>query len=113
LGIEMNKRIKVTAGCLLALVAYLGGYAYFRLAGDLVHFQNRGLPQGHEVKAPTDPWTDISTGMATDSGSAPLKAIAAGQKAKPKILNGVFWPLRKMEAACWNGAEKGNAQPAH
>ena len=83
---------------ILCFAACIGAYVYARLTHHVVHLQNRagGTPT---VVAVSDPWDGLLMDMAKDRPLA--KAHARGQKTFPTVLNSVFWPLRKAEAACW------------
>ena len=104
---KMTKnRKRVLLGCLITLAVYCGSYAYFRVTGGLIHVRNRSHPtRGHEVKAPNDEWIDVLSGMADNLDSALVKVYAAEEKIRPKILDVVFYPLRKCEATWWNLTE--------
>ena len=96
----MKKTAKVAVICVSLFICYIAGYAYFRLSGDIVYFQNKAEISGPEVKAPIDPWMEINSQMANDSDSNFYKIIAFAGRAKPPVLNTVFWPLRRLESAC-------------
>lgn len=86
----------------IALASYLGGYAIVRMTGEMTHFENRGYPEkGHEIRYPRDQWSDLWGEMAEDSGNPLLR----GQSAKPRVLDVIFYPLRKIEAGIWNIAD--------
>jgi len=100
-----NKKIYLQAGILLIAV-YCAGYAYFRFAGDLTRVQGKGTNQGNQIWAKTDPWDELGFAMAENSGSSFSRSLSKLRRTKAPILNGLFWPLRELESAYWNTADR-------
>lgn len=81
---------------------YFGVYLFARNHGDIVHIENLGSKTGRTIQAQPPEWIEIQIGIAEDAGSVPLAFSVRLAKAKPWILNTVFWPLRKLETIYWN-----------
>jgi hypothetical protein len=92
-------RTKGTLFVIVATLLYVLSYGYFRSTGALVHFQNRSLAQGDEIKATPEEWAEVDAAMA--QRSRVHQADASWSEIKPKILNGIFWPPRKTEELYW------------
>jgi hypothetical protein len=105
LGIRAQSAGKNTAVCGIIILLYFGAYAFFRISNDIVHFQNQGHPQGHEVKATAQEWADLSRGLGSDSDPPLVKLVVAARKQAPNILNAAFWPLRAIEVLGWKFAD--------
>ena len=89
----------------MIVLLYVGAYVFFRTSKDIVHFQNRGRPQGHEVKATAREWADLSSGSASDADPLFIRSVVAARGQVPGILNAAFWPLREFEVLCWKFAD--------
>lgn len=98
-----DRRIYRRGGAVVLLgLLYFGVYLFVRNHGDIVHIENRGSETGRTIQAHLPEWIEIQIGLAEEAGSVPLAFSARMAKARPWILNAVFWPLRKLEALIYN-----------
>ena len=96
----MNRRsqIQIATGILLASASYVAFYFHYRASGQITHFASA---QGqHDVRATDDPWSALARDMA--SSNKVLHSIVVTQTPSAKLLNTLFWPLRRVEAAVHN-----------
>jgi len=84
---------------MLGLLLYVGTYLLARGSGRIVRIEGRSSTVGTVVVAPESDWADIEGQLS--SGAGPSVVFASFQP-MPRILNAVFWPLRKLEALIRN-----------
>jgi hypothetical protein len=83
----------------LLLIGYLASYAYLRHSRTFIRIENKGGAQRNLILAPSDPWDSMLWGMSEE---APLlMPLGAYALVKKPALNGMYWPLRKVESLFW------------
>ena len=91
-------RIRIVVGVLLVFAFYVALYVHYRTSGQITHFVSS--QRTHDVRATEDPWAELAKNMV--SSNAVLHAIVVAQTPSVKVLNTVFWPLRRVEVAIRN-----------
>jgi len=91
-------QIRIAVGVLLVFASYVALYVHYRTSGQITHFAS--AQRAHDVRATDDPWAELARDMA--SSNVVLHAIVVAQTPSVKVLNTVFWPLRRVEAVIHN-----------
>lgn len=98
---KRQNQIRITLGILLVCVSYVALYFHYRSSGKITHFApSHGQ---HSVRATNDPWSELARDMT--SSNTVLHAIFVAQTPSAKMLNTLFWPLRRVEAAIHNNEQ--------
>lgn len=83
----------------LLVIGYLGGYGYLRYSKTFVRIENKGMAHRNLILAPRDPWDGLIWEITKEKPILiPLGVFAIIKK---PILNGLYWPLRKLESTYW------------
>jgi len=82
----------------VAILCYIGAYAFLRASHQIVCIENRSSDRGMEIIAPPEEWADVRVEVL--QGRPLLLAYARAHQQVPTALNALFWPLRVGERAC-------------
>lgn len=92
--------IKPVAWAAIALTLYLTSYGVLRSSGQLRNIYSPLDPVGNGIRASTMEWHDMGVKLATEKHVL-LGAFEGARGVWPRVLEGVFWPLRELEFSFW------------
>lgn len=98
----IRRKSKLIKLLVVLLACYITAYLHFRRDGELIRYERTSQGDRNQIMARSDAWDDLAYEMQMTSDSILLKSLAQLARIKRPLLNGTFWPLRKLESVYWN-----------